>query len=257
MSLHKKKIKWRTISPTEKILQIYAKGIEYAFISDDNQQCHSFVWCKDFLHDIVYSCINKRPFEIYKFRYNPNLDPNPSLKKTKILITNPKDKKFENKVPDCLDFLNQVESRLDIKSTIVRKCQNPPEGYKSGVFLLEGSKRWINSPPMLSLYSLFIRIGFSHTFGESFLSTIDKIKLGVLKPYQKFDKKWLIESGSALEKILRLGDRKIFYRDIQSNYPENMVIDTVHNRLGILGLSCDIANKSQGLPVLVSDWHKN
>lgn len=255
MKLRRKSIKWKVVSAKQKIIQIYVKGIEYALVSEDNVQCHNFVWCKDFLHDVVYSCVNKKPFEIYRFRFNPYLDPNPSLSKIKLLVTNPKDKHFESKIPDCLDFLNQIESRLKMRKTTVRKCKSPPQGYESGVFLLEGSKRWVNSPPMLSLYSLLIRMGFLHSIPDDFFFTIQKIRLGALKPYQKFDKRWLSEAQSALDLIFKLGDKKIFSTDIKKNYPKNFSIDVVHNRLGIMGFANDILSKNYNGPVLVPHWH--
>jgi hypothetical protein len=256
MSLHEKSIKWKTAPPKQRIIQIYVKGIEYALVSQDNVQCHDFVWCKDFLHDVIYSSINKKPFEIYHFGYNPHINPNPCLNKVKLLITNPKDKEFEARLPDCLDFINQVEDKLKIKKTIVRKCKSPPKGYESGVFFLEGSKRWLVSPPMLSLYSLLIRMGFLHSIPDSFLQTIQKIRLGALKPYQKFDKKWLSEAQIALDLIFKVGDKKIFSSDINRNYPKNLSIDVVHNRLGIMGFANDIVSKNYKGPVLVPHWHE-
>jgi len=257
MSVYKRKIKWKKTHLTQKILQVYSKGLEYALVSDEFEQCHDFVWCKDFLHDVVYSCINNRSFEIYKFRYDPNTSPKPCLNILRILLSNPKDKKFSSKIIDCLDFINQIEDRLTIKRTKVRKCSNPPFGYeKNGVFLFEANKRWLNAPPMLSLYSLLLRVGLSHNIGCPFYSTIEGIKLGAIKPYQKFDKRWLQETQQALDKILRIGDKKIFSKKIKENYPSNMVMDTVHNRLGIIGFAGDINLKSQGSPVAVPSWHE-
>ena len=184
MLVYNKNIKWKLISQTQKILQMYEKGIEYALVSDKNEQCHTFVWCKDFLHDVVYSSVNKRPIEIYRFKYDPNIDPNPSFKELKILITNPKDKKIEEKIHNCLDFLNKIESFLDIKPTKIVNCNDPPEGYKK-VFLFIANNRWIKSPVMISLYSLLVRLGFSHQINDNFLTTIEKMKLGALKAYQK------------------------------------------------------------------------
>jgi hypothetical protein len=256
-TIYKKKIKWKPLSDVQKALQVYTKGVEYALVSDDNWQCHSFVWCKDFLHDVVYSSINKKPFEVYRFRYNPLKEPNPSIKKLKILVTNAKDKNLETKLPDCLDFIHQIEKFLKIKPTIIKKCSNPPFGYeKSGVFLFVAHKRWINSPPMLSLYSLFIRIGLSHEIGENFLNTLEKIKLEVIKPYQKYDKKWILEIQNALNKIFKYSDKKIFFKNIKENYPDNLSMDTVHNRLGIIGYSNNIKLKKQNLPVVIPGWHK-
>jgi hypothetical protein len=102
---------------------------------------------------------------------------------------------------------------------------------------------------------LLIRIGFLHNFKDDFLFTLQKIKLGALKPYQKFDKKWLLEAQSAFDRILRIGDRKIFSSDINKNYPKNIPIDIVHNRLGIMGFAHDILNKTHNGPVLVPHWH--
>lgn len=237
-------------------MQIYSKGLEYALVSSDLKQCHNFVWCKDFLHDVIYSTLNNKPIEIYRFRYDPEKNPKPSLDKVRLLITNPKDKKFEQKIPACLDFVNQIEERMKIKKSIARKCWLPPEPYSaSGVFLFEGSKRWIQAPPMMSLYSLLLRVGLSHTVGDKFENTIEGIKNGTIKGSQKYDRKWLESITIGLEKIFRVGDRKIFSKNIQENYPKKLVIDTVHNRMGIIGFSSDILYAALGESVIVPHWH--
>lgn len=234
--MYKKSIKWKPLSETQKILQVYSKGIEYSLVSDDNQQCHSFVWCKDFLHDVVYSSINQIPFEIYRFKYDPIIEPNPSIKNLKILLSDSKNKKLSVKIPNCLNFINQIESQLGMKHSIVKECSNPPSGYHQ-VFLFVADKRWINAPPMLSLYSLFLRIGFSHEINDSFFITLEKIKLGTAKSYQRYDKKWLLEIQETLEKIFKIGDKSMFSRDITKNYPKGISIDNVHNKMGIIGYS--------------------
>ena len=252
---HNRHIDWIT-NKQSRILQIYSKGLEYALASADFRQCHPFIWCKDFLHDVVYATLNKQPIEIYKFKFDPKKDPIPCLDKIRLLITNAKDRNFAKKIPDVLDFINQVENHLKIKKSIVRQCANPPEAYKkTGVFLFEGSRRWLQAPPMLSLYSLLLRVGFTHTAGVPFKKTITDIIAGELKPYQKKDKDYLKEVSLALEKILRLGDRKIFNRKIQSNYPSNLDIDLIHNRLGIVGFSTDVLHKAIGWHVIVPSWH--
>lgn len=253
---YNRRIKWKPVAVKSKILQVYSKGLEYALVSSDYEQCHSFVWCKDFLHDVMYGTINEKWFEIYKFKYNPSIDPLPCVDRVRLLIANSKDKNFIDKIPCVIDFLNQVEDHLKIKKSFVRQCCDPPDEYKkNGVFMFEGSKRWVQSPPMLSLYTLFLRVGFCHTIGDSFLNTIEGVKSGDIKPYQKKDSHWLKSSDVALEKILRLGDRKIFHKDIHLNYPRNMKIDFIHNKLGIVGFANDIFYKSIGKPVLMPYWH--
>lgn len=253
---YNRNIKWKPSSTSSKILQMYSKGLEYALVSFDYEQCHSFVWCKDFLHDVIYGALHEKWFEIYKFRYNPSVDPTPCLDRIRLMITNSKDNKFSDKIPIVVDFINQIEEKLKIKKSIARKCKNPPEAYsKSGVFVFEGSKRWIQSPPMLSLYALLLRVGFCHTINESFLKTIEEIKSGEIKPYQNKDKNLLKNSDLALQKILKIGDRKIFHRKIELNYPSKMKIDLIHNRLGIIGFSADIMRKKADIPVLIPHWH--
>jgi len=256
MNGYKRYIQWKPLPPNSKILQIYSKGMEYALVSKDYKQCHDFIMCKDFLHDVVFSTLNNKQIGIYKFRFNPLTDPRPCLNKIRLLITNSKDKKFAQKIPGCLDFINQIENRMKIKKSIVRNCWRPQEPYQSaGVFLFEGSKRWIQAPPMLSLYSLLLRVGLSHTIGDTFEETIHKIKNGLTKTSQKYDRKWLDGIDPAFEKLFRLGDRRIFHKNIQENYPKKLIIDTVHNRLGIVGFSADILYDAIGQSVVVPHWH--
>jgi hypothetical protein len=247
---------WKPSAANSKVLQIYFKGLEYALVSKDYEQCHPFVWCKDFLHDVIHAATHYLWFEVYKFKYNPQFDPLPCLDRTRLLLANAKDKTFQEKVPAVLDFINQIEESLKMKPSFARDCWFPPEGYeKSGVVMIEGSRRWINAPPMLSLYSLLLRVGFVHTPGDPFMKTIRGVMRGDIKPYQKKDHRWLQSVEPALEKILRLGDRRIFYRSMASNYPRHLQIDTIHNRLGIVGFAADMAYKSRGEPVLVPYWH--
>lgn len=253
---YKRYIQWRPLPANSKILQIYSRGLEYSLVSDDYKQCHNFVWCKDFLHDVMHATLNNRTIDIYKFRYNPSENPHPSLNKIRLMITNSKDKRLKKKIPNCLDFLNQIEEKLKIKKSIVRQCWMPQEPYRAaGVFMFEGSKRWIQAPPMLSLYSLLLRVGLSHKVGDSFTKTINGIKNRTIRASQKYDRKWLESIEPALDKLFRLGDRKIFHKNIQENYPKRFVIDVVHHRLGIIGFSADILYAALGESVIVPHWH--
>jgi hypothetical protein len=48
-------IKWLKTLTSSRVGQVYSSGPEYCFISDDMQQCHVMVYCKDFLQDAVQS----------------------------------------------------------------------------------------------------------------------------------------------------------------------------------------------------------
>ena len=254
MGGYKRYIIWKK-SPKAAILQIYSKGMEFALVSQDYKQCNPFVWCKDFLQDIVFASLQKKWINIYDFQYSPYIDPEPCLDKIRLLIANANDSNLRDKIPNILDILHQVEDKLEIKHSLVRECWLPPKNYKkSGVWMFEGSKRWIKSPPMLSLYALLIRVGCVHEIGVRYEKTFANIIAGVQKPYQKKDSLWLKHAMMGIEKVIRIGDRKIFHRDIKDNYP-NLDIDVIHNQLGIAGFSSDIQDRLKGRSVAIPYWH--
>jgi len=251
-----KRVIWSNFQTNLKILQIYNKGLEYSVLSDKYETCNPLVWCKDFLHDVVHSSLAKKSFEIYRLRYDPSINPKPCIKQTRILVANSRDIRMVKKIPSCLDFINQIEDKLNISHTIVRPCINPPVGYtKDNVFIFQGHKRWLFAPAMLSLYTLLIRVGFSHFLGKDYKSTILGLKEGLIKQYQSKDARWIKEIEPAFEKIIRIGDRKIFYRDIKLNYPAHMSTDIMHNRMGIVAFANDIRAKHAGLSVVMPYWH--
>ena len=57
------------------ILQIYKKGLEFSFVSENNEQCHPFVFCKDFLQIVIFANIYNRIISIFNFHYNPRKNP--------------------------------------------------------------------------------------------------------------------------------------------------------------------------------------
>lgn len=254
---YKRFIWWYDSGIKSNILQIYNKGMEYSLVSDDYSQCHGFVWCKDFLHDVIYSCLHNMPINIYNFQYNPAYNPNFCQKETRILVANAKDPKFRQKIHASLEFVNQLEERLKIPLSKIRECSNPLENYKkNGVFLWQGHKRWQCSPPMLSLYTLLIRVGCAHMQGTNYSTTINALKQGFLKPYQTKDSKWISSIEPAIYKLMRHSDKKLFYRDMKLNYPKNIKLEMVHNRLGILSFAEDMTLKAVGGQPIVPYWHR-
>lgn len=254
---YKRHIVWKTSEIAPSFLQIYTKGLEYALVSDNNEQVHEFVLCKDFLHDVIFSCIHDLPFQIYKFSYNAEFAPKCSMKKLKLLVTNGQDKKFASKIKTALEFVNQFEDMLKMPRSRVRECSNVPIKYRnSGIYLFEAHKRWLQAPPLVSLYTLLLRIGFVHLSGDNFWRTIEKVNNKLVKPYQKKDAKWLRVVESAIRKIAKYGDRKIFYKDISYNYPRTLHMETVHNRLGILNFAHDMVCAERGQSVIMQYWHR-
>lgn len=253
--IYGKTIVWHPASEI-KILQIYNKGLEFALVSDNFEQCHPFVWCKDFLHDVIFATIHQKKFDIYRFFYDSERNPKACLKEIRLLVTNSKDSKLPAKIEACIEFLNQIEEAFGIPNSKVRKCLKAPQQYKYGVYLFQGNKRWLNAPPMISLYSFLIRIGLCHQVGTSYSTTINLVKSGIIKPYQPKDSKWLYEIEPSIHKIMKYSDKKIFYRDITKNYPKHLLIDRVHNNLGIMSFATDMRLKAAGHSVAFAYWHR-
>jgi len=244
---------WKNDEEEAKLLQIYSRGLEFSLVSDHYEQCHRWVLCKDFLHDVVYSVVRDMPTDIFKFRYDPGVDPKCSLGELRILIGHRRDGGFMGRIPSMLDFMHQIEGELGIKKCCVVECGDFPEDFR-GVVMVRASRRWLRSPPMLSLFGLLVRVGMGHQEGQGYRTTIRTYAERKATPYQPKDGKWLKIIGPALHKILRYGDRKVFPGDLDQNYPE-MDMEVVHNRLGIVGFAYDMNLAKIGRRVPVPAWH--
>lgn len=232
----KKKIEWYKKRCTAS--QVYTGGLQYALVSPGEKQCSPFVYCKDFLQDAVQAYLLNMRRNIYRFVYDPKEHEPVDLRATRILLGNSSDCYMSEKIPGCLDFINQFEEKLKIRKSQVFECLNPPKRYQnSGVWLFESSRRWIKSPPMLSLYTLLLRLGFVHTLGNDFTQTMKGVRVGKILAYQEQDRSQLKYAQKGIDRILKFGDRRIFHRNIAQNYPRRVSISVMHNNCGIVGFA--------------------
>ena len=72
---------------------------------------------------------------------------------------------------------------------------------------------------------------------------------GKIKGYQEQDRSQLKYAQKGIKHILEHGDRKIFFRDINKNYPP-VAIDTMHDTCGIVGFA---QGDTKGV---VPHWHR-
>jgi hypothetical protein len=230
-------VKWLK-RETGGLIQAYSIGMQYCFLSDDLRQCHSFVYCKDFLQDARHAFLHKQRAEIYGFSYGPRNKPI-CTSRTKIAITNTSDPDFGEKMPNMIDFVNQFARLLHLKQTEVFQVKSVPRKYeRCGVFVTDGSPRWMNSPPLLSMYSLLLRCGCGHRVGDKCFTTIDRIISGKVKSYGgEDDSIQLKDALPGIKKIVKLGYRPFFYIDDAKNYPKDVSIDDMHDRTGIVAFS--------------------
>ena len=149
--------------------QIYTSGLEYCFISKDRQQACAFMLCKDFLQDALMAMHHGSKINIYNFSYDSKKDAPIDLERTRLAIANSRDDKFGEKIPAMMNFIHQIERKLKLIRSTCQQVENPPSKYaKCGVYVIDASNRWMRSPPMISLFSLLIRVGFTHKIGDTF-----------------------------------------------------------------------------------------
>lgn len=260
-ALKTRKVKWHTESRC--LSQIPHEGLEYALVSKEWDQIHQFVLCKDFLQDAVFGFLNGLHTKVYGFEYQPGTDKPILMEKARLMVTNYKDKDFGTKVvKNLLPFLNKVEEKLKMAKTTAVVCADPPLQYKkSGVYILEGSPRWMKSPPMISLYTMLIRIGMIANPKDSVEETLEKVKTNKVSTYYKSgDDKFARDAEKGINRIFAEGDRKIFKPKARDNFPTETVSKTgdktkisahlMHDYLGVCGFSNGTTEK------YIPFWHK-
>lgn len=213
--------------------QIHSKGPEFSFVSKDGEQCHSPHTCKDFLNDAVWAQYNNVAVSIYGFKHDPNEYPNVDLQKLRIVFFNKDDDKFSSCADGILDMLTQASAKLGLAET--------PELVKLGkhdeytdVFYITADKGWLNATPLISLFTLLMRCGAVHTPGTDFMSTIEGIMKGTIKPYIAADKDYIKASINGIKLIFEKGIS--IFGDISQNYLPNISTYTIHNN-GIVGFA--------------------
>lgn len=242
--IKEREIKWHP--KTRKISQVPSEGLEFAFLTENYRQIHQLVWCKDFMQDAIYGHMNNKKVSIFGFMYDPEVDPPIYMDKTRIMLANWKDANFGIHVLENLrPFLNAIEEQLKMARTVFEKSTTPPARYKkSGVYIVNGSKRWMKSPPMISLYTLLLRIGMVHKSKDDPLETIRKVRIGETSGYYSTNDEGILKtSEEGLSRILEHGDRKIFHKEMKKNYPlttrsgDNFSVFTLHDSCGLSAFS--------------------
>ena len=240
-------IKWNQYK--SELNQIYDRGMEYCFVSENNVQACPFVRCKDFLQDTILSKHTNKPVSIYGFAYDPKKDAPIPTEKTRLAVVNKSDKKFSDKIPAILDLLNQIEIKLHLIKTIAIPAKTLPKGY-SCAFILEGSSRWMLSPPMLSLYALLIRVGGTHKVGDEYNKTFKKLIGNKVNSYQRDDATLLKSAQKGIDRIIKYGYAKLFFKEPSKNYPD-VNVSYMHNYFGICGYSSETTKQ------FIKYWHRD
>lgn len=249
MSDEKLQINWLT--KVGGLRQAYRAGLEFCMLSADNRQATKFVFCKDYFQDALMGIHHEVAVgPIFGFCYDPKTDVPICTTQTRLVIVNASDEKFAKSIPNMLDFINRIEKKMKLVRTTAHEVVNADEKYASGCYAIVGSQRWQLSPPMLSLYTLLIRVGFCHSIGDDPETTINNLIAGRVKPYQRDDAILMKAAKPGFDKIIKHGYARIFYKDAKKNFPR-VEVGVMHGSFGIVGFSNGYTTNH------VKHWHRD
>lgn len=224
----KKRKKATTWFSDKSMAQIYSQGVEFAFFNENKEQCHPFAFCKDFLQDAVWAMLNKKKSSIYSFSYEYGVNPPLDMEKTRLGVRNKGDDDFKKKCKKARLFLRELEAELQFEPSTLVCYGNYKEG-KNPVFVFHGDRRWMFSPPMISLYSLAIRVGMTYEKGpwrKHFESAKEYIG--------RNDDGYTNRAKAALDKLIGKKPEEVFAKTIEDNYPSDCPIYVMHDQSGII-----------------------
>ena len=222
--------------------------LDFGLLSENNV-VGTISSCKEYVLDSVLHCLNGRVY--------CNIGPsNPiSVKRVRIVLTMGEHFHsnrhsgivLKEKLENILDLLHQVESELKIRKTVLYKFSKIKQVNPNNTFFVEGSPRWIKSPPMLSFYTLLMRLGLFHEVGTDYMKSLQDFISGKLDCYPH-DKTILKRAFPGIKRILKHGDKKIFFKETRHNYP-NSIQFNIHG-MGI----ADFGEAAR--PELMPHWHR-
>ena len=138
-------------------------GFHYAFMSANNEMCHHWIKCRDFLQDALRNQLTGRSDAIYSFTWKPGKDPKIETKRTLMLVKRVPDPKsdkerkdFDEMMKSALKLVNHYEKahKLTPRSKIVKVSMGSQYPY-----LFTGPGIWSQGAIMIAIYTFLIRVG--------------------------------------------------------------------------------------------------
>jgi len=220
-------------------------GIQYAFLSPDNKQCHPWVKCRDFLHDALRSHVTGNKENIFGFHYESGVNPPLDTDHMRVMVQR------QNSVGEK-DFSKNTEKMINSAINIVHCIEkhskmDPSKLYRvagnEGMYIFEGASDWMASTFMISLYTFLIRLGGKKiTFkGKKDLDT--KLE-ELLKTNSDHDIQYLKTVHPFMYNIIKNREKLKYVREDGKRLLEDQSVNLFHNYSGIVSL-CNEANKKK------------
>ena len=230
------------------IAQTISTGVQYSFLSADNRQCFPFVFCKEFLIDVVAGELKDKPVNLYGFQYN-EANPRVDLTHVRVLLKDFSDRKFLNSVDRMSVFLQLLEEKMGCKTfSKIQMVDNSPK-YEGPIVLLTSPAKWMLAPPMLSLYALMIRIGMFFNLEDTAWEHCQKIRDCKILTGNIRNSDYLKKAWKVMMDVVESGGTCRFKPDMKDNWPDYKDQWKMHELSGIVSLADGNAKE------VCSDWY--
>lgn len=220
-----------------------------ALLTEDGEYAYPMATCKEYVLDYTLYTLRGQQSSMYSSNNGKMV----CTKEVRLAVAG-----LGEYALNSLDLINKFDHALDIPLTEM-------QGYDERVVIFRGNKRWMNAPPMLSLFSLLVRAGRLNILGKTLGEMLEwywTTTVNVTVPtYDKFgrmsddyikstrdasDVSYMKQARKGIEYILQHGDRAIFGEEIEKNWKTGA---DIHNR-GIITFG------TGGLKTTHSAWYK-
>ena len=234
--MDKKEIKWHEKNAS--LCQAVSGIAEFVMLSDEWEQVTPFMFCKDYMQDAIWARIHKTKASIWGFSHDGSNGIQPSSKSFKLGVVNANDEKFKEKWPNLIEFINQIDEKMGFRKTIFYEAEKIPKpAYKKGVLIIDADKRWMHSPTLVSMFTLLIRLGFTHSLGSDYKELLNEVVSEKKPSYCNVDASRLKYAIKGINFIINSGFDKVFCDLIEDNYPKSCTTLNMHNNSGIVAFS--------------------
>lgn len=151
--------------------------MKFSFVSskkNGRKQCHRFVICRDFLHDVIRTQLTGKKCLIYGFKFEKGINPPIDSARTQMLIT-------KDEIPDEFNEYMKYGLKLlryyeKISKAGISRCTKIADNNNKQVWLFSSPAMWMSSPALISMYSLLIRLGAKKIEFKSGEELLEKYK---------------------------------------------------------------------------------
>jgi hypothetical protein len=213
-------------------------GMAFSFLSDDGKLVGPLVDCRGYLIERLQGFLIGLRSD-HQYKYSKKME-EINLERTRLVVVRKgiTVEEFDKELQLAMDLLHQLERDLHLLPSHYSRVQGIDKGY--GVaFLVEGSKKWMHSPVMLSLYTLILRNAYQHKKGESYVSTLQNLKkepsgLNIMR---------------GIEHIVNNSYWRVFGKDMEKNYA-NSTVSHMHG----MGIAFFSQENTANIKIYMEKW---